>query len=93
MLAYGLKTEFGSRTIVIYEFSGRRTRLRVPATGFLFWDRHFEEKYHAVGEWWLEHRMIRPGGDGPQDALPTGLPVDDAVPLPVSDRPPGQAAR
>ncbi len=53
------------RMIVIYEYNGRRTRLRAPVTGLLAWDRHFEEKYHTIGRWWLEHRVIEP-----QDAAP-----------------------
>jgi hypothetical protein len=48
------------RAGVLYEYSGRKTRLRVPFTGFLAWDPHFEEKYHAIGQWWLEHRVIQP---------------------------------
>ncbi|MGW0885205.1 hypothetical protein [Streptomyces sp. NPDC002671] len=47
---------FGSRTVVIYEACGRRTRLRAPITGFLSWDRSFEEKFHTIGRWWLDHR-------------------------------------
>ncbi|MET8331637.1 hypothetical protein [Streptomyces sp. NPDC005181] len=46
----------GIRTVVLYEASGRRTRLRAPITGFLNWDRGFEEKFHTIGRWWLEHR-------------------------------------
>ncbi len=46
----------GSRTVVIYEAGGRRTRLRAPITGFLSWDRSFEEKFHTIGRWWLYHR-------------------------------------
>lgn len=46
----------GARTIVIYEAGGRRTRLRAPSTGFLNWDRRFEEKFHTIGRWWLDHR-------------------------------------
>ncbi|MFJ5900631.1 hypothetical protein ACIQFZ_35655 [Streptomyces sp. NPDC093064] len=47
---------FGSRTVVIYEAGGRGTRLRAPITGFLSWDRRFEEKFHTIGRWWLDHR-------------------------------------
>ncbi|MEU3982227.1 hypothetical protein AB0F77_19350 [Streptomyces sp. NPDC026672] len=47
---------FGSRTVVIYEAGSRCTRLRAPITGFLSWDRSFEEKFHTIGRWWLEHR-------------------------------------
>lgn len=46
----------GARTVVIYEAGGRRTRLRAPITGFLSWDRSFEEKFHTIGRWWLDHR-------------------------------------
>jgi hypothetical protein len=46
----------GSRTVVIHEAGGRRTRLRAPITGFLSWDSDFEEKFHTIGRWWLEHR-------------------------------------
>ncbi|WP_351223040.1 hypothetical protein [Streptomyces sp. NPDC002133] len=54
----GVHTEssLGQRTVVIYEASGRRTRLRAPVTGVLCWDRRFEEKFHAIGQWWLAHR-------------------------------------
>lgn len=81
-----------TRRIVIYEYGGRRTRLRAPITGFLLWDGHFAEKYHAIGRWWLEHRMIQPGPAGPVDAPPAGLPmpVDDAVPS-WADAPGGDA--
>jgi len=62
----------GTRTVVLYETSGRRTRLHVPATGFLFWDKRFEEKFHTIGRRWLDHRMVdqapppvpHPGDDG-----------------------------
>ncbi|MEV0737646.1 hypothetical protein AB0I51_17095 [Streptomyces sp. NPDC050549] len=47
---------FGTTTIVLYEANGRRTRLRAPSTGFLARDRHFEEKFHTIGTWWLTHR-------------------------------------
>jgi hypothetical protein len=46
----------GTRTVVIYEVGGRRTRLRAPLTGFLSWDREFDEKFHTIGRWWLDHR-------------------------------------
>jgi hypothetical protein len=58
------------RMIVLYEYNGRRTRLRAPITGFLAWDRHFEEKYHTVGRWWLEHRLIEPAA--PESTLSRG---------------------
>ncbi|MET8454523.1 hypothetical protein [Streptomyces sp. NPDC005209] len=54
----GIRIEslFGSRIVAIYEAGGRRTRLRAPITGFLSWDRSFEEKFHTIGRWWLDHR-------------------------------------
>ncbi|WP_406434502.1 hypothetical protein [Streptomyces sp. NBC_01589] len=44
------------QTVVIYEAGGRRTRLRAPITGFLNWDREFEEKFRTIGRWWLDYR-------------------------------------
>ena len=54
----GVHTEssLGQRTVVIYEATGRRTRLRAPVTGVLSRDRRFEEKFHAIERWWLAHR-------------------------------------
>lgn len=54
----GIQTEStrGTKTIVLYEANGRVTRLRAPSTGFLAPDRHFEEKFHVIGDWWLTHR-------------------------------------
>jgi hypothetical protein len=49
------QTVFGSRVVVLHE-ENRSARLRAQITGFLIRDRHFEEKYHAVGQWWLDHR-------------------------------------
>ncbi|MFF5147427.1 hypothetical protein ACFY6U_48250 [Streptomyces sp. NPDC013157] len=54
--AVQIESLLGSRTVVIYEVGGRRTRLRAPTTGFLSWDRSFEEKFHTIGRWWLDHR-------------------------------------
>jgi len=45
----------GTHFVVLHE-ANRRTRLRAPITGFLVWDRRFEEKYHTIGQWWLDHR-------------------------------------
>ncbi|MCX4508989.1 hypothetical protein OHA27_01460 [Streptomyces sp. NBC_01619] len=50
------ESSLGQRTVVIYEATGRRTRLRAPVTGILCWDRRFEEKFHAIERWWLAHR-------------------------------------
>lgn len=54
--AVQVETLLGSRTVVIHEAGGRTTRLRAPVTGFLNWDRRFEEKFHTIGRWWLDHR-------------------------------------
>ncbi len=51
-----IESVMGTRMIVLYEANGRRTRLRAPSTGFLAWDRRFEEKFHVMGQWWLTHR-------------------------------------
>jgi hypothetical protein len=75
-----IESLFGSRTVVIYEAGGRRTRLRAPITGFLSWDRRFEEKFHTIGRWWLDHR----GPDGapvpPPKAQWGGPPASDGNP-------------
>ncbi|WP_181802192.1 hypothetical protein [Streptomyces shenzhenensis] len=54
--AVQIESLLGSRAVVIYEAGGRATRLRAPSTGFLSWDRGFEEKFHTIGRWWLDHR-------------------------------------
>ncbi|MEU9346847.1 hypothetical protein AB0D74_37135 [Streptomyces sp. NPDC048278] len=54
--AIRIESILGSRNVVIYEAGGRHTRLRAPMTGFLSWDRNFEEKFHTIGRWWLDHR-------------------------------------
>ncbi|WP_406396529.1 hypothetical protein [Streptomyces sp. NBC_00887] len=66
----------GAQIVVIYEAGGRRTRLRAPITGFLCWDREFEEKERTIGRWWLDHRgpdwtpVLLPGA---QWSGPTGF--------------------
>ncbi|MEV0090124.1 hypothetical protein [Streptomyces sp. NPDC050738] len=51
-----IKTTLGTRTVMITEVSGRRTRLQAPVAGGLAPDRRFEEKFHTIGQWWLAHR-------------------------------------
>ncbi|WP_063796039.1 hypothetical protein [Peterkaempfera griseoplana] len=46
----------GQRTIVVCEAGGRRTRLPAPTGGAFSWDPRFEEKFHTIGRWWLDHR-------------------------------------
>jgi len=70
----GIQTESirGIKTIVLYETNGRFTRLRAPSTGFLAPDRHFEEKFHVIEDWWRTHR----GPDwNPVSAPPARNPV------------------
>ncbi|WP_326608285.1 hypothetical protein OG930_44200 [Streptomyces sp. NBC_01799] len=70
----------GAQTIVIYEAGGRRTRLRAPITGFLSWDRGFEEKFRTIGRWWLDHRgpdwapVLLPGAQWSGPLAPDGNP-------------------
>ncbi|MFD4556001.1 hypothetical protein ACFWP5_17060 [Streptomyces sp. NPDC058469] len=54
--AIQIESTLGTKSIVLHEANGRRTRLRAPTTGFPVWDRHFEEKFHTIGTWWLTHR-------------------------------------
>ena len=70
----------GYRTVVIYEAGGRRTRLRAPITGFLNWDRRFEEKFHTIGRWWLEHRGPEWVPVPPPGAQWGGPPTSDGSP-------------
>ena len=63
-----IQNRLGNRVIAIYQTNGRRTRLRAPITGFLNWDKQFEEKFHVIGRWWLDHR----GTGVPLDAGPQG---------------------
>ncbi|MFG2299801.1 hypothetical protein [Actinacidiphila glaucinigra] len=65
----------GARTVVLYEAGGRRTRLRAPITGFLSWDRGFEEKFHTIGKWWLDHRGADWAPVPPPGALWSGPPA------------------
>ncbi len=70
----------GAQTVVIYEAGGRRTRLRAPITGFLSWDRGFEEKFRTIGRWWLDHRgpdwapVLLPGAQWSSPPAPDGNP-------------------
>ena len=45
-----------TNTLVVRENCGRRTRLRAPSTGPLFWDRDFDAKYRTIGEWYVAMR-------------------------------------
>jgi hypothetical protein len=70
----------GSRTVVIYEAGGRCTRLRAPIAGFLSWDRSFEEKFHTIGRWWLNHRGSDWAPVPPPGAQWGGPPASDGSP-------------
>lgn len=70
----------GAQIVVLYEAGGRRTRLRAPITGFLSWDRGFEEKFRTIGRWWLDHRgpdwapVLLPGAQWSSPLAPDGNP-------------------
>ena len=71
----------GTTTIVLCEANGRRTRLRAPSTGFLAWDRHFEQKFHTIGTWWLTHRGPGWTPVPPRPAWPTTPPTPEENPF------------
>lgn len=78
--AIQIESLLGSRTIVIYEGGGRRTRLRAPITGFPIWDRSFEEKFDTIGRWWLDHHSAG-WTPVPPPAVPwDGPPASDGNP-------------
>ncbi|MCX4915318.1 hypothetical protein [Streptomyces sp. NBC_00687] len=60
---------------------GGEPRLRAPITGFLCWDRGFEDKFRTIGRWWQEHR----GPDWAPVLLPgahvSGPPLLDGNPF------------
>ncbi|MFE5406130.1 hypothetical protein ACFQ9Z_33170 [Streptomyces sp. NPDC056580] len=78
--AIQIESLFGSRTVVIYEAGGRRTRLRAPITAFLNWDHSFEEKFHTIGRWWLDNRGPDWVPVPPPGARWGGPPVSNANP-------------
>ncbi|MFD4503304.1 hypothetical protein [Streptomyces sp. NPDC058457] len=78
--AIQIESLLGSRTVVIYEAGGRCTRLRAPITGFLSWDRSFEEKFHTIGRWWLDHRGPDWAPVPPPGAWWRGQPAPDGNP-------------
>ncbi|GGJ62157.1 hypothetical protein GCM10010121_085970 [Streptomyces brasiliensis] len=78
--AIRMESFFGTRTVVIYEAGGRRTRLRAPNTGFLSWDRRFEEKFHTIGRWWMDHRGPYWAPVPPPGAQWGGPPASDRNP-------------
>jgi hypothetical protein len=45
----------GTRTPVLYERDGRRTRLRMPATGPLFRDPDFDAKVQLIHDYWSRY--------------------------------------
>ena len=46
----------GATYVIVWEASGRWTRLRAPTTGLLAWDRDFEAKCRAISTW---HQALR----------------------------------
>jgi hypothetical protein len=43
------------KSVWVQETSGRKTKLRAPATGWLNWDRNFDAKFRWLGEWYMAH--------------------------------------
>ena len=41
----------GATYVIVWEASGRWTRLRAPTTGLVAWDRDFEDKCRTIGTW------------------------------------------
>ncbi|MFJ9375284.1 hypothetical protein [Streptomyces sp. NPDC101455] len=54
--AIQVQSSAGIKSIVLHEANGRSTELRAPTTGFLSWDRHFQDKLHTIETWWQTHR-------------------------------------
>ncbi|WP_328681788.1 hypothetical protein [Streptomyces sp. NBC_00343] len=54
--AVQVQSSAGIKSIVLHEANGRSTELRAPTTGFLSWDRHFQDKLHTIETWWQTHR-------------------------------------
>jgi hypothetical protein len=50
----------GSTYVIVWEASGRSTRLRAPTTGLLAWDRDFQAKYQTITAW---HQALRGSAD------------------------------
>ena len=50
----------GTTYVIVWEASGRSTRLRAPTTGLLAWDRDFEAKYQTITTW---HQALRASAD------------------------------
>ncbi len=48
----------GGQRVVVYEFDGRSTPLRMPSNALLSWDRAFPNKAAFIGHWWLTHRAV-----------------------------------
>jgi hypothetical protein len=50
----------GTTYVIVWEASGRSTRLRAPTTGLLAWDRDFQAKYQTITAW---HQALRGSAD------------------------------
>jgi hypothetical protein len=50
----------GTTYVILWEASGRSTRLRAPTTGPLAWDRDFQAKYQTITAW---HQALRGSAD------------------------------
>ena len=79
----------GGRRIVLYEVDGRFTKLRMPTTAFLAWDRGFDAKVALVRQWWQtncgDDRPLLDGAAGVEEAEALLLtPMPDRVRLGIS---------
>ncbi len=73
----------GGRRIVLYEVDGRFTKLRIPTTAFLSWDRGFDAKVALVRQWWQTYC----GDDRPVlDGAAGGEEVEALLRTPMPDR-------
>jgi hypothetical protein len=50
----------GTTFVIVWDASGRSTRLRAPMTGPFAWDRDFEAKYQTITAW---HQALRGSAD------------------------------
>ncbi|MFD8739519.1 hypothetical protein ACFV06_32040 [Streptomyces sp. NPDC059618] len=53
----------GGRRVVLYEWDGRRTPLRMPSSAFLSRDPRFDEKAATIRSWWLANGGTAQGTD------------------------------
>jgi hypothetical protein len=66
------ESRMGVQSVALWTVGGERIRLAAPSANFLRLDlsaRDFEQRFHIIGQWWLEHRGEEwMGGDIPGSA-------------------------